>query len=253
MEKKPKKEIVKKMIILCLMIILVTGCNKSNDEHNNNLKDIQNTNIEEKDISININEIIFPLYKTIIEGDNYSYVNNNVRANENIVIDNENKKVYDLKNSVEINYDEYSKNNPTHTVMNFVLLRNECKVKAACDNVGCSISNYGIQDLQYMIDSNGITPEYLLYEWCPIEISNSLVSELNNDGYKVWGRGLSDSNGKSTPLSIAIEFNNNSDRKILLEKYGLLDLFDTSPKEYFNMKLNNYVCNKYGLKCENKD
>lgn len=248
-----KKNII---ILFISMVLLVSGCGRQhNEQQHNNLNNNQNLNIEKQNnTSINIDELIFPLYKTAFDNYNYVYVNDDIRVNEDIVIDNENKKVYDLKNSVEINYDEYSKNNPTRVVNNFVLLRNECRTRTACDGTGCSISNYMIQDLQYMIDPvNGITPEYLLYEWCPINISDELIDELNNDGYKVWGRGLANSEGKSTPLSIAIEFNSNSDRKILLEKYGLLDLFDTSPKEYFNMRLSNYTCDKYGLKCENRD
>lgn len=242
-------------LIVLLVILLITGCS---DKNTSNTYTHQNTakepNIaEQQDETIYISKIEFPLYKVAPDGYNYVYVNDNITVRNDVIIDNENKKVYDRLNNKELDYDEYSRNNPTRSVINFVLLRNECRRKAACDSTGCSISNYMIQDLQYMIDPvNGITPDYLLYEWCPININDDLINELNNDGYKVWGRELANSEGKSTPLSIAIEVSHLSktDRKILLEKYGLLDLFDTSPSQYFGLPLNSYVCKENNLTCK---
>ena len=248
---------MKHKLICLLIILLITGYsnkNTSNTYTHQNITKEPNI-VEQQDNTIDVSQIEFPLYKVAPDGSTYVYVNDNVTVRGNIIIDNENKKVYDKSTNKELDYDEYIKNNPTKSVINFVLLRDECKKKAACDNTGCSISNYMIQDLQYMINPDGITPDYLLYEWCPVDISDELINELNNDGYKVWGRGLANSEGKSTPLSIAIEVSHISknDRKILFKKYGLLDLFDSSPKQYVGLPLSKYTCKDNNLKCVEVD
>lgn len=249
---------MKHRLVCLLIILLITGCSDSNTSNTYTHQNIaKEPNVmEQQDETIDISKIEFPLYKITPDGSTYVYGNDNITVRDDVIIDNENKKVYDRLNNKELDYDEYSKNNPTRSVINFVLLRNECRRKAACDNTGCSISNYMIQDLQYMIDPvNGITPDYLLYEWCPINISDDLINELNSNGYKVWGRGLADSEGKSTPLSIAVEVPplSKTDRKVLLEKYGLLDLFDTSPSQYFGLPLSKYTCKDNNLKCVEVD
>lgn len=246
----------KKIVFLLLFLVLVVGCSD-----NVSKKTETNNNIEKKEPEkIDVDNLVFPLYRMTRDDYNYFYANDNIRiTSSKIIIDNEKKRIIDLEKKELLDYNDYIKNNPSNTIINFILVRNECRKKVSCTKIGgCQIGNYGIQDLSEMIDPvNGVTLNYLMYEWCPIEISDDLIKKINNlEGFKVWGRGLEDINGEKTPLSIAIEFpagETYPNEKKLFDEYGLLDLFNASPKKYFSLGLNSYTCNEYNLKCENKD
>ena len=251
----------KKLIILLFFITLfISGCDKANKKVENEIDEKINESVYE--------EPVFKLYKVLVDGYNYAYRNTDVYVNdEGIVIDNDNKKIYDTKNKKIISYDEYIKNNPSRIVISFAKQRSECREKINCDDSwGCSMDNFAIQDLQYMIYQDGltgVTPDYLSYEWCPIEISDDVINQLEIDGYKVWGRGLVDAarppyydDSNSTPLSIAIEIDRNDmakTEKYLFSKYGLVDFDNRKPEKYSNWFLTEYNCSKYGLKCEKVD
>lgn len=245
-----------KLIGLLAILILVTGCG---DKSINNIESHQvlakePNVVEQQDKTIDLNEIEFPLYKTTPDGYNYIYKNANIIVNDNMIIDSENKKIYSRLSNKELDYNEYVENYPTHLVINYVLVNNKCKQKIACDHMGCSISNYKLEELQEEIDPvNGISLDYLMYEYCPINIPDELVNELNNNGYKTWGRGLANLNNQNTPLSIAIELPDNNTyltEKALFEKYGLISLLGTSPKQYFSKPLSKSTCKEYNLNCK---
>lgn len=247
----------KKAIVVLALLLFVVGCNTNNNVNEKS----KSENVEKNDSEIiDIDSLVYPLYKITNDGYNYYYVNENVSVTfSNILIDNERKEVIDLENKKLLNYNDYISKNPVNVVINFVLLRSECREKVSCTEIGgCQIGNYGIQDLQEMIDPvNGVTPNYLMYEWCPVEISDEFIKQINDlEGFKVWGRGLENINDEKSPLSIAIELPSGDtylNEKKLFDEYGLLNLFNASPKKYFNVRLNLSTCNKYNLKCEYKD
>lgn len=196
----------KKVIVVLMLLLFVVGCNTNNNVNEKS----KNENVEKNDSEIiDIDSLVYPLYKMTNDGYNYYYVNENVRVTlSNILIDNERKEVIDLENKKLLDYNDYISKNPVNAVINFVLLRSECREKVSCTEIGgCQIGNYGIQDLQEMIDPvNGVTPNYLMYEWCPVEISDEFIKQINDlKGFKVWGRGLENINDEKSPLSIAIE------------------------------------------------
>lgn len=252
----------KKMIILLFtfLTLFITGCDSSSKQEKNN-----NDNEKEELVYI---EPSFKLYKVDVDGYSYTYNNTDVYVNdEGIVIDNENKKVYDTKNKKMIDYNKYTKDNPSKIVISFAKQRNECREKIFCDSYfGCSMDNFAIQDIQYLIypdGETGVTPDYLSYEWCPIEISDDIVKELEEEGYKVWGRGLADAatppyydDSMSTPLSIAIEISG-KDRakteKYLFDKYGLAAFVNRRPEKYSNLVLSESTCETHELNCEKVD
>lgn len=154
----------KKVIVVLMLLLFVVGCNTNNNVNEKS----KNENVEKNDSEIiDIDTLVYPLYKMTNDGYNYYYVNENVSVTlSNILIDNERKEVIDLENKKLLDYNDYISKNPVNAVINFVLLRSECREKVSCTEIGgCQIGNYGIQDLQEMIDPvNGVTPNYLMYE-----------------------------------------------------------------------------------------
>ena len=251
----------KKMIILLFtfLTLTITGCDSSSKiEENNN---------ENKKEELIYEEPSFKLYKIDVDGYSFTYTNTDVYVNnEGIVIDNENKKVYDVINKKMIDYNEYTKDNPSKIGISFAKQRNECREKIYCDKYfGCSLDNFAIQDIQYLIYPDGencVTPDYLSYEWCPIEITDEEVKKLESEGYKVWGRGLADAatppyydDSISTPLSIAIEISRKdktTTEKYLFDNYSLV-AFSRRPEKYSNWSLSESSCKTYELNCEKVD
>ena len=258
---------IKYTTILILIVLLVSGCSNSNNNqhYDSELKDNENSTIKEEKTTFDLNNITFPLYD--IRENEYPYplyVNDDIRINKSVIIDNKDKKIYDLISSTYIDYDKYAKDNPTHIVRNFVLLRDECKNEIGMDEGGkYVIDNFGYQNLQGIIDptwtSENITPEYLMYDWCSLSIDDNLINTLVHDGYRVWGRaldeGINDPYSKypAPPRGIAVEYNNDKDEVKLYEKYGLFAPFGYSPEKYYTTRLNLSSCKEYGLKCVKMD
>lgn len=244
----------KSLIILFILLLIAPACGKKDSIKNNNLEE------KPKVQEVDINSLVFPLYKHT--RDDYTYYNNPeiyVIESDNIVIDTTKKMVIDFNKKELLDYNKFIKENPLGDIRNFVLLNNRCRQEIYCDDeFGCTLPNYGIEALQEEIDPiNGVTPDYLVEEWCPIEISEEIINQINNlEGVQVLGRELPNMDNKIVKNSVAI--NLLSENKIahlneLFYNYGLLNPYQYSVKGYTKYNLRPDICERMQLKCEKID
>lgn len=244
-------------IFIILNLLFISGCEKNNDDVKIDEKEnMQNQEIKKTDID----SLIFPLYKQV-NGDYTYYVNNDIYVieSDNIVIDTINKMVIDFNKKELLDYDEFIKNNPLGDIRNFVVLNNRCRQEITCnDTFACQLGNYGIENLQEEIDPiNGVTPDYLVQEWCPIEVSDDLIKQLDSiKDVRVIGKELPNMDNETIKNSLAIKIPEENKIKILKDlfyNYGLLDLYQYGVKGYTKYSLRSDICERMQLKCENKD
>ncbi len=247
----------KSFLILFSLLFMFTGC--GNDEDINNNKKPENNQKEEVK-EVDIDNLVFPLYKHT--RDDYTYYDNNniyVIEADNIVIDETNKMVIDFNKKELLNYDDFIKTNPLGDIRNFVLLNNRCRQEITCDDMwGCQLGNPGIENLQEEIDPiNGVAPDYLVQEWCPLEISDETINQINNiEGVQVLGRELPNMDNEIIKNSIAINLlqeNKIQNLKDLFYNYGLLNLYQYGVKGYTKYNLRPDICERMQLNCEKVD
>lgn len=84
----------KKIVFLLLFLVLVVGCSD-----NVSKKTETNNKIEKKEPEkIDVDNLVFPLYRMTHDDYNYFYANGNIRiTSSKIIIDNEKKRIIDLE------------------------------------------------------------------------------------------------------------------------------------------------------------
>ncbi len=252
---------MKKLLLILLCMITLTGCQDNTDTPTKPSEKEETPIVEQKKETLD--DVTFELHEDgILDFDRGVNIYQNFNSeNIDILVDRRNDKVYNLQTRELITDEDFLDKVPKGDVYNFMLVSSTCgggKGLAYDTYIGGPVGSHTLAD-----------------RVCRAEISQDLINQINSlDGFKVWGVSIpfkssdcteNPSDKECDPTNIiSIEIPVKSSHRTIEEyrkdretlekqlhsKFGLIQPMNIGPQGYKSMWLNNTDCDKYNLKCE---